>query len=156
MQWQRECNLGEKGHIYVSVIWYFTTPGITWLPPRCQQDEVLAFAPFTDRRCSYTIKGVILIRLGDHLTLPAVDKIKNEHCCRYHFKQVSKQVSFGFFLQYPVHIITAASQWELSIRANTQIVPLSWNAPLEENRRNNIVSNFSLFVFLSLVAVIVY
>lgn len=53
---------------------HFAAPGIAWLPSRCKQDKVFPFAPFTDRGRNHTIKGVILIRLVDHLTLPVVER----------------------------------------------------------------------------------
>lgn len=46
-------------------------PGIAGLPSRGQQDEIFPFAPFTDRGSNDSIKGVVLIRLVDHLALPA-------------------------------------------------------------------------------------
>lgn len=55
----------KQGHI--------NAPGITGLPSRCQQDEVLPLSPFSDRGCSYAIDGVLLICLVDHLTLSAVE-----------------------------------------------------------------------------------
>lgn len=46
------------------------SPGITRLPPRCQQDEIVVFPHFTDRWCGHAIEGVFLIHLHDRLTLP--------------------------------------------------------------------------------------
>lgn len=55
--------------------WYVIkgkAPGITWLPPGCQQDKVLGFIPFSEGRCGYTIKSVFFVSFIDHLTFPAV------------------------------------------------------------------------------------
>lgn len=69
---QKEC-VQINNLLYCKCLLYVTTPGVTWLPPRCKHDKILAFAPFTDRGCSYTVKGVILICLVDHITFPAVN-----------------------------------------------------------------------------------
>lgn len=58
---------------------FCTAPGITWLPPRRQQDEIIVFPRFADRWRGHAIEGVFLIHLHDGLTLPALEKNDPTH-----------------------------------------------------------------------------
>lgn len=70
-------NTEQAQHAMSSEVFHLESPGITRLPPRCQQDEIVVFPYFADRWCGHAIEGVFLIHLHDRLTLPAASRGNN-------------------------------------------------------------------------------
>ena len=72
-------------------------PGVAWLPPWGQHDEILTFSPFSDRRRGHTINSIFLICLEDHLTLPVVNIAR---CVTMHGELHNEFNSFVSSLMY--------------------------------------------------------